>query len=129
MSQKSHKTDVRVYIADDYKMYLKQIADDKGISVNRLIMELVEKKYPFNKKTRVMLRAEQPTTEVVVVPPSAGESAPSDTAEQDRKQKERRLVEVNTILKRAYNGDTLPNDEYHRLKQEQAELRAELGHN
>lgn len=56
MSQKSHKTDVRVYIADDYKMYLKQVADDKGISVNRLIMELVEKKYPFNKKAQALLK-------------------------------------------------------------------------
>ena len=129
MSQKSHKTDVRLYIADDYKMYLKQIAEDKGISVNRLIMELVEKKYPLNKKAMAKLRAEQPTNEVEVVPPAVCKPAPSNTAEQDRKKKERRLVEVNTILKKAYNGDTLPTNEYRRLKQEQTELRAELGHN
>lgn len=124
MSQKSHKTDVRIYITDEHKAYLKTIADSKGTSVNRLILELIEKKYPLTKKARVMHKAEQPPKPET--PPSAQEPAPS---EPDRKQKEKRLVEINTILKKAYNGDTLPNDEYHRLKQEQTELRAELGHN
>lgn len=127
MSQKSHKTDVRIYITDEHKAYLKTIADSKGTSVNRLILELIEKKYPLTKKAKVMHKAEKsPKPEI---PPSACESAPSDTAEQDRKQKEHRLAEINSTLKKAYNGDTLPNGEYHRLKQEQAELRAELGHN
>lgn len=45
MNSKTHKTDVRIYIDDDYKTYLKIMADHKGISVNRLIMELIEKKY------------------------------------------------------------------------------------
>ena len=30
MSQKSHKTDVRIYITDEHKAYLKTIADSKG---------------------------------------------------------------------------------------------------
>ena len=124
MSQKSHKTDVRIYITDEHKAYLKTIADSKGTSVNRLILELIEKKYPLTKKAKVMHKAEKPTKPET--PPSAQEPASS---EPDRKQKEKRLVEINTILKKAYNGDTLPNGEYHRLKQEQAELRAELGHN
>ena len=47
MAQKSHKTDVRLYIEDDYKEYLKLLAEEQNISVNRLIMDVVQKKYPF----------------------------------------------------------------------------------
>ena len=82
-------------------------------------MELIDKKYPYDKKAQERVQVEQ----------IAEETAPAPVEIPDRKRKETRLAEINGILKRAYNGDTLPTDEYHRLKEEQTELRAELGHN
>lgn len=160
MKQKTHKTDVRIYIDDEYKSYLKMIADKQNTSVNRLIMELVEKKYPFNKKAKALLKNAFASDFVadgeqvsLVAPSLTSSTAVDDVAlesvethstdvedsvapeedticqEDARKEKERRLADINYKLKRAYNGETLPNDEYHRLKQEQSDLRAELNHN
>ena len=66
MAQKSHKTDVRLYIEDDYKEYLKLIAEEQNISVNRLIMDVVQKKYPLNKRAKALLleRTETPSQAV-----------------------------------------------------------------
>ena len=119
MSQKSHKTDVRIYIEDDHKAYLKQIADNRGISVNQLVMELINKKYPYNKKVRALMQTKEQTAEAV---------APAEESAPDREQQEARLQEVNAILRRAFNGEKLPKDEFQKLKDEQTELRAILGH-
>jgi len=123
MKRKTHKTDVRLYIDDGHKAYLKIVAQDRGISVNQLLMELIDKKYPYDKKAQERVQVEQIAEE------TAPASVPAPVEITDRKRKETRLAEINGILKKAYNGDTLPTDEYHRLKEEQTELRAELGHN
>ena len=147
MSQKSHKTDVRIYIEDDYKAYLKLIAEEQGVSVNQLVMKLLVKKYPFDKKAKAVLEAR--VAEATLPLPKKevtdnqeeGEGVclqrETDTAvslevhidESLHRQQETRLREVNTRLNQAMKGDKLPYDEYQRLKQEQAELRAILGHN
>ena len=147
MSQKSHKTDVRIYIEDDYKAYLKLIAEEQGVSVNQLVMKLLVKKYPFDKKARAVLEARVaeatlPLPKKEVTDNQKGGAVVSlqnetDTAvssevhidESVRRQQEARLREVNTRLNQAMKGDKLPYDEYQRLKQEQAELRSTLGHN
>lgn len=147
MSQKSHKTDVRIYIEDDYKAYLKLIAKEQNISVNQLVMKLLVKKYPFDKKARAVLEArvaeatlplpkkevtDNQEEDVEVFIQSESDTAVSSDIHIDeslRRQQEARLREVNTRLNQAMKGDKLPYDEYQRLKQEQAELRAILNHN
>lgn len=147
MSQKSHKTDVRIYIEDDYKAYLKLIAKEQNISVNQLVMKLLVKKYPFDKKARAVLEArvaeatlplpkkevtDNQEEDVEVFIQSETDTAVSSDIHIDeslRRQQEARLREVNTRLNQAVKGDKLPYDEYQRLKQEQAELRAILNHN
>ena len=53
---KKLKADVRLYIDDDYKSYLKLLAEQREISLNKLLMELIEKKYPFNRKAKMLLK-------------------------------------------------------------------------
>ena len=124
MKQKTHKTDVRLYIEDEYKNYLKLLAEEQGISVNRLIMDLVEKKYPLNKKAK-----ERIENLSVLQDDSDNEEIVFNAPMEEREKQIARLREVNAILKKAYDGETLPNEEYRALKEEQAELRAILGHN
>lgn len=50
------KKDFRVWCDSEYKEYLQLIADQQGKSLNRLVLELVEKKYPFNKKAKAILK-------------------------------------------------------------------------
>ena len=153
MSQKSHKTDVRIYIDDDYKLYLKLIAEEQGVSVNQLVMKLINKKYPFDKKAKAALEAKvaeatlplpnrececQPEREdISLLSESVNNQNETDTAvsseirtdELTREQQEARLKEVSAILRKAFNGDKLPKDEFQRLHNEQKQLRAILGHN
>ena len=147
MSQKSHKTDVRIYIDDDYKAYLKLLAEEQGVSVNQLVMKLLVKKYPFDKKAKAVLSArvaeatlplpKKEVTDNQEVGEGVSIQNETDTAvslevhidESLREQQEARLREVNKRLNQAMKGDKLPYDEYQRLKQEQADLRAILNHN
>ncbi len=46
------KKDVRVYFDSEYCEYLKQIADEKDVSLNHLIVSLVRKKYPMPRKPK-----------------------------------------------------------------------------
>ena len=110
MKQKSHKTDCSVYMTAEQKAVLQSVSLEQGISVNRLILNLIEKKYPVKKSMRKKAVAQKPL----------------DTT--DTEQKEARLQEVNQMLKKAYGGETLPPDEYHKLKKEQANLRSILNH-
>lgn len=50
------KKDFRVWCDSEYKEYLQLMADQQGKSLNRLVLELVEKKYPFNKKAKAILK-------------------------------------------------------------------------
>ena len=42
--------------------------------------------------------------------------APAEESAPDREQQEARLQEVNAILRRAFNGEKLPKDEFQKLK-------------
>lgn len=53
------KKDVRIYLDDDYCEYLKTVADEKGISINGLMLELLKKKYPMPKKPKTVLSADE----------------------------------------------------------------------
>lgn len=145
--KKTHKTDVRIYISDEQKEVVKMAAEARGISVNQLLMELINKKYPYDKKAMAALEAKvaeatlplpkkevtdnQEEGEVVSIQNETDTAVSSyiHIDESLRKQQEARLREVNTRLNQAVKGDKLPYDEYQRLKQEQAELRAILNHN
>lgn len=111
MIQKSHKTDCRVYMTDEQKAVLQSAAKEQGISVNRLLLNLIEKKFPVKKTVRKKV---------------AVQTKPDET---DLKQQEARLREVNHKLKKAYGGEKLPSDEYYALKEEQSRLRELLHHN
>lgn len=50
------KKDFRVWCDSEYKQYLQLLAEQQGISLNKLVLDLVEKKYPFNKKAKAILK-------------------------------------------------------------------------
>ena len=50
------KKDFRVWCDSEYKQYLQFIAEQQGVSLNKLVLDLVEKKYPFNKKAKAILK-------------------------------------------------------------------------
>lgn len=50
------KKDFRVWCDSEYKQYLQLLAEQQGISLNKLVLDLVEKKYPFNKKAKAFLK-------------------------------------------------------------------------
>ena len=59
------KKDFRVWCDSEYKQYLQFIAEQQGVSLNKLVLDLVEKKYPFNKKAKAILKnATMQTSEV-----------------------------------------------------------------
>ena len=91
--------------------HLKTVAKEKEVSLSDLIGTTVLKKYPVSKKKKTV---------------AAEQKSPTP---EDIKQWEKRLIEVNTILKRAYKEKHLPLDEYHALREEQTDLRAKVGHN
>lgn len=122
MAHKEPRDDVRVYLKPDEHQHLKAVAKEQGISLSELIRKTVMKKYALPKKkkarqTDALQGAEKSKAENCLAP------------EQNTKQMEARLREVNITLNRAYKGETIPSDEYHKLKAEQAELRKILGHN
>ena len=90
---------------------VEEVAKENEVSLSDLIRRTVLKKYPMPKKKK-----------------STAAESQSPTPE-DIKRWEKRLVEVNTILNKAYKGEILPSDQYHALKAEQAELRSKVGHN
>ncbi len=118
MAHKEPKIEVRVYLSPDEHEYLKAVAKENNMSMTELLRTCTLKKCKYTKK-----RASQK----ISVPSTAKETAA--TPEPDTKDMEKRLVEVNTRLNRAYKGDKLPIEEYNALKEEQAKLRAILGHN
>ena len=122
MAHKEPRDDVRVYLKPDEHQHLKAVAKEQGISLSELIRKTVMKKYALPKKkkasqTDALQGAEKSKAENCLAP------------EQNTKQMEARLREVNITLNRAYKGKIIPSDEYHKLKAEQAELRKILGHN
>ncbi len=124
MAHKEKRKDVRIYLKVEECEHLKAVAKESGISLSDLIGKTVMRKFPLPK-----VKAVRQTNAVLFEETTPEEPSPAETPEADRKQMARRLIEVNTILKQAYGGNTLPNDEYQRLKNEQKELRAILGHN
>lgn len=46
------KKDFRIYCEEEYIDHLKTIADDKGTSVNQLVLSVLTKKYPMPKRTK-----------------------------------------------------------------------------
>ena len=59
------KKDFRVWCDSEYKQYLQFIAEQQGVSLNKLVLDLVEKKYPFNKKAKAIWKnATMQTSEV-----------------------------------------------------------------
>ena len=111
MAHKEPRTKCCVYLRPEVMEHLKTVAKEKEVSLSDLIGTTVLKKYPMPKKKK-----------------STAAESQSPTPE-DIKQWEKRLVEVNTILNKAYKGEKLPMDQYHALREEQAELRAKVGHN
>ena len=46
------KKDFRIYCEEDYIDHLKTIADEKGTSVNQLVLSVLTKKYPMPKRKK-----------------------------------------------------------------------------
>ena len=111
MAHKEPRVECKIYLKPEERDHLKEVAKENEVSLSDLIGRAVLKKYPMPKKKK----------------PTAAELQ-SPTPE-DIKRWEKRLVEVNTILNKAYKGEILPSDQYHALKAEQAELRTKVGHN
>ena len=52
------KKDFRLYCEEEYIEHLKAIADEKGTSVNQLVLSVLTKKYPMpKKKERTVVRS------------------------------------------------------------------------
>ena len=111
MAHKEPRTKCCVYLRPEEMEHLKTVAKEKEVSLSDLIGTTVLKKYPMPKKKK------------------STAAEPQSPTPEDIKQWEKRLVEVNTILNKAYKGEKLPTDQYHALREEQAELRAKVGHN
>ena len=111
MAHKEPRVECKIYLKPEERDHLKEVAKEKEVSLSDLIGTTVLKKYPMPKKKK-----------------STAAESQSPTPE-DIKRWEKRLVEVNTILNKAYKGEILPSDQYHALKAEQAELRSKVGHN
>lgn len=122
MAHKEPRNDVRVYLKPEEHQHLKAVAKEQDISLSELIRKTVMKKYALPKKKKArqpdaLQRAEKSKAENCLA------------TEQNIEQMEARLREVNTTLNRAYKGETIPSEEYYKLKAEQTELRKILGHN
>jgi len=111
MAHKEPRVECKIYLRPEERDHLKEVAKEKEVSLSDLIRRTVLKKYPMPKKKK------------------STAAEPQSPAPEDIKQLEKRLVEVNTILNKAYKGEKLPMDQYHALREEQAELRAMVGHN
>lgn len=111
MAHKEPRTKCCVYLRPEETEHLKTVAKEKEVSLSVLIGTAVLKKYPMPKKKK------------------STAAEPKSPTPEDIKQWEKRLVEVNTILNKAYKGEKLPTDQYHALREEQADLRAKVGHN
>ena len=46
------KKDFRIYCEEEYIDHLKMVADEKGTSVNQLVLSVLTKKYPMPKKKK-----------------------------------------------------------------------------
>ena len=46
------KKDFRLYCEEEYIDHLKMVADEKGTSVNQLVLSVLTKKYPMPKKKK-----------------------------------------------------------------------------
>ncbi len=46
------KKDFRIYCEEEYINHLKTVADEKGTSVNQLVMTVLVKKYPMPKRAK-----------------------------------------------------------------------------
>lgn len=128
--------DISIKLNDDKIVLLKKAAQERNTTISELLISLVDD---------FLLSVEQPALDEIPLDAGTGETASTIACESEnvqpvdveeptatddyRKQKERRLADVNYKLKRAYNGDKLPKDEFQQLRDEQASLRAELGHN
>ena len=111
MAHKEPRVECKIYLRPEERDHLKEVAKEKEVSLSDLIGTAVLKKYPMPKKKK------------------STAAEPQSPTPEDIKQLEKRLVEVNTILNKAYKGEKLPMDQYHALKAEQADLRAKVGHN
>ncbi len=111
MAHKEPRTKCCVYLRPEEMEHLKTVAKEKEVSLSDLIRTTVLKKHPMPKKKKTVA------------------AEPKSPTPEDIKQWEKRLIEVNTILNKAYKGEKLPMDQYHALREEQAELRAKVGHN
>ena len=111
MAHKEPRVECKIYLKPEERDHLKEVAKEKEVSLSDLIGTAVLKKYPMPKKKK------------------STAAEPQSPTPEDIKRWEKRLVEVNTILNKAYKGEKLPMDQYHALKAEQADLRAKVGHN
>ena len=121
MAHKEKRIDVRVYLTPDEHEYLKAVAQENELSLSELLRTCTLKKCKFSKTKKV--------SQKLTLPSTAESTEQKSPTPEDIKQLEKRLVEVNTILNKAYKGEKLPMDQYHALKAEQADLRAKVGHN
>ena len=44
------KKDIRIYLDEEYSDYLKKVAEQEGVSLNRLVVSVIRKKYPMPRK-------------------------------------------------------------------------------
>ena len=143
MAYKEPRVECKFYLRPEERDHLKQVAQEKGVSLSDLIGATLLKKYPMaKKKARSVnlastvansisseLPEQVPQDELLPekTESSVDESAPKDV--DSIKEKESRLREVNRLLNLAKKGDRLERDVYFSLVEEQKTLRAELGHN
>lgn len=111
MAHKEPRVECKIYLRPEERDHLKEVAKENEVSLSDLIGTAVLKKYPMPKKKK------------------STAAEPQSPTPEDIKRWEKRLVEVNTILNKAYKGEKLPMDQYHALKAEQEDLRTKVGHN
>ena len=143
MAHKEPKVECKFYLRPEERDHLKQVAQEKGVSLSDLIGATLLKKYPMEKKKARSVNL-APTVANCISPelpeqvpqddplPEKTESSVDDVAPKDvdsTREKEARLREVNRLLNLAKKGDRLERDVYFSLLEEQKALRASLGHN
>ncbi len=117
MAYRETKIAVRVYLSPEEHEYLKAVAEENKTSMTELLKICTLKKCKFPQKK---------VSQKIAIPSTATTTAHFDLSTEEM---ENRLLEVNEILNKAYNGEKLPHNEYTALKEEQAKLRSILNHN
>lgn len=143
MAHKEPRVECKFYLRPEERDHLKQVAQEKEVSLSDLIGATLLKKYPMTKKkarsvnlassVANCISSELPEQVPLDDPlPEKTESSVDELESRDVdsiKEKESRLREVNRMLNLAKKGERLERDVYFSLVEEQKALREELNHN